>query len=48
MIDVPRKLRINFQIFTLLGSGPRPRFSRVSSLDSKKRLVVPERILGGF
>jgi hypothetical protein len=37
-----------FQISTVLGSGLIPGFSRASSKESKRILVVPERSHGGF
>ena len=46
--DILRKLRIKFQISTLLESGQTPGFSRASSKESKRMLEVPERSLGGF
>ena len=53
--DKSRKLHINFQISTCLGSGPTPGFSwvllsvtHVSSMEPKRTLIVPERNLGDF
>ena len=43
-----RKVCINFQISTFLGSGPTLGLSRASSKESKRTLVAPERSLGGF
>ena len=46
--NTSRKLRINFQISTLLESGQTPGFSRAASKESKRTLEVPERSIGGF
>ena len=45
--NTPRKLHINFQVSTLLESGPTPGFS-IASCKSKMTLEAPERSFGGF
>ena len=39
---------VGFQISTFLGSALTPGFTRASSKESKRTLVVPERSLDGF
>ena len=46
--DTSRKLRINFQISTCLGSAPSPMCLLSVLMESKRTLEVPERSLGGF
>ena len=46
--DTSRKLNINFQISAFQESGPTLWFSKASSIESKRTLVVPERSLGGL
>ena len=46
--DTPRKLHINFQICTCLGSAPSPMCLQSVIMESKRTLEVPERSLGGF
>ena len=48
--DISRKLHINFQVSTFLGSAPSPSPMCLQSVitESKRTLEVPERSLGGF
>ena len=46
--DTPRKLHINFQICTCLGSAPSPICLQNVIMESKRTLEVPERSLGGL
>ena len=46
--DTSRELHINFQISTLLGSAPSPMCLQSVIMESKRRLEVAERSLGGF
>ena len=46
--DTPRKLNINFQISTCLGSAPSPICLQSVIMESRRTLEVPERSLGGF
>jgi hypothetical protein len=46
--DTSRKLCINFQISTCLGSAPSPMCLRSVIMESKRTLDVPDRSLGGF
>ena len=46
--DISRKLRINFQISTCLGSAPSPMCLQSVIMESKRTLEAPERSLGGF
>ena len=46
--DIPRKLHINFQISTCLGSALSPRCLQSVIMESKRMLEVPDRSLGGF
>ena len=47
-MDTSRKIHIKFQISTILERGLTPGFSRASSKESKRTLVVPERTLGCY
>ena len=46
--DTPRKLHINFQLSTYLGSAPSPMCLQSVILDSRRKLLDPKRILGAF
>ena len=46
--DTSRKLHINFQISTCLGSASSPMCLQSVIMESKRMLEVPERSLGGF
>ena len=46
--DTSRKLHINFQISTCLGSAPYPMCLQIVIMESKRTLEVPERSLGGL
>ena len=46
--DTPKKLHINFQICTCLGSAPSPMWLQSVIMESKRLLEVPEKSLGGF
>ena len=46
--DTSRKLHINFQVSTFLGSAPSPVFLQHIVMESKRTLVVSERSLGYF
>ena len=46
--DTSRKLRINFQVSTCLGSALSPMCLQSVIMESKRTLEVPERSLGGF
>ena len=46
--DTSRKLRINFQVSTFLGSAPSPMCLQSVIMESKRTLEVPDRSLGGF
>ena len=46
--DSPRKMHINFQISTFLGSAPSPMYLQSVIMESKRTLEVPERNLGVF
>ena len=46
--DTSRKLHINFQISTCLGSASSPMCLQSGNMESKRTLEVPERSLGGF
>ena len=46
--DTPRKLHINFQIATCLGSAPSPLCLQSVIMEFKRTIEVPERSLGGF
>ena len=46
--DTSRKLHINFQISMGLGSAPSPMCLQSVIMESKRKLEVPDRSLGGF
>ena len=46
--DISRKLHINFQVSTFLGSASSPMCLQSAIMEFKRTLDVPERSLGGF